>query len=258
MTAVLRISGVSKLYGGFRAVNNVSFEVDKFETLALIGPNGAGKTTLFKLLTGETRTSSGAIAFEGNDITHMAAYQRVHLGVGRTFQVARIFPEYSALENVILAIETRQHLVSDSKRSWYAVHPQAEVFEEAAERLHQMGMRANHLSEARELSLGDRKRLELTLTLALEPSMLMLDEPTAGMSPSDRNGIIDLIGKIRSDLNLTVLFTEHDMDFVFGLAHRLVVLNQGEIVASGSPTEVKNNSIVKDIYLGKMFDDAQH
>lgn len=248
MTALLRAEGVGKSYGGFHALKNVSFEVAQGESFAVIGPNGAGKTTLFKVLTGEVAGSSGRIHLNGNDITRTSADQRARMGLGRTFQIVRVFPEFSLIENLIIAIEARERGRGGGSAG---IRPSQSVTDEAYQRLESVGVSRLCRSEARHISLGDRKRLELALTLALEPKILMLDEPTAGMSPAERVSIIDLIIKTREELGLTILLTEHDMDFVFRLAQTLMVMNQGEKILAGDPREVADSPIVQEIYLGK-------
>ncbi|CAM3501025.1 ABC transporter ATP-binding protein [Polaromonas hydrogenivorans] len=250
MRNLLKVDGVGKNYGVFQALKNVSFSVDQGKTFAIIGPNGAGKTTLFKVMTGEVMGSSGRIFLAGEDITKTPADERVHLGLGRTFQIVRVFPELTLMDNLIVAIEARNR----SRRSaggWLRIKPNSSVLDEAFVRLGYLGLEHKHAAQARHLALGDRKRLELALTLAMDPMILMLDEPTAGMSPSERVAIIELIQKTREELGVTILLTEHDMDFVFRLSHSLMVMNHGETVFVGTPEEVKASELVQQIYLGK-------
>ncbi len=247
---ILEARAIGKKFGGFQALTDVSFEVDPDRVFAIIGPNGAGKTTLFKVLTGETRSTSGRCRFRGEDISDMSADRRVGLGLGRTFQVARTFSKFSALDNVVVAIEARRRSRGE-RGGMFGVRPSGEVLDEAVMWLEQLGLVDHWKSEAGHLSLGDRKRLELAMVLALEPAMLFLDEPTAGMSQHERRQIVDLITRIKTDYRLTIVLTEHDMDFIFRLADRLMVMNQGRVVANGLPLEVKENPVVKEIYLGK-------
>ena len=249
MTALLSVEHVGKKYGDFQALTDVSFNVAERETFAIIGPNGAGKTTLFKVMTGEVAGSTGKILLGGADISHQAADVRVRLGLGRTFQIVRVFAELTVMENLVVAIEARDR--SRGRLRWLRIRPSSEVTDEAHQRLDHIGLVRHHAADARHLSLGDRKRLELALTLAMEPQILMLDEPTAGMSRSERVAIIDLIKRTRDELDLTILLTEHDMDFVFRLSQRLMVLNQGEKIFIGTPEEVKASELVQQIYLGK-------
>jgi len=251
MKELLRIEGVGKKYGDFQALKNVSFSVDERKTLAIIGPNGAGKTTLFKVMTGEVPASSGSIRLAGMDITRTSADERARLGLGRTFQIVRIFPDMTLLENLLVAIEARNRNRPAAPGLRMQVRPRDAVVTEAWQRLNYLGLSHLHAAQARHLSLGDRKRLELALTLAMEPRVLMLDEPTAGMSPAERLAIINLIKRTREEFGLTVLLTEHDMDFVFQLADDLMVMNQGEKIFVGSPEQAKASALVQEIYLGK-------
>jgi branched-chain amino acid transport system ATP-binding protein len=244
------VEGVSKKYGDFRALNDVSFAVAPRETFAIIGPNGAGKTTLFKVMTGEVLGNSGRIFLGDSDITYSPADERVRMGLGRTFQIVRVFPALTLMENLIVAIEARNRSRKRLRRS-LRVRPDDAVTDEAYQRLGHLGLAHQYATEARHLSLGDRKRLELALTLAMEPMILMLDEPTAGMVPSERVAIIELIERTKEELGLTILLTEHDMDFVFRLAQTLMVMNQGEKIMVGPPDEVKASETVQQIYLGK-------
>jgi branched-chain amino acid transport system ATP-binding protein len=249
MTPLLRVEGVGKKYGEFRALTNVSFSVAEKETLAIIGPNGAGKTTLFKVMTGEVTGNSGRIFLGNSDITRTPADERARMGLGRTFQIARVFPALTLLENLVVAIEARNRSRGASRS--LRVRPSDVVTDEAYQRLGHLGLARHYATEARHLSLGDRKRLELALTLAIEPMILMLDEPTAGMAPSERVAIVELIERTKEELGLTILLTEHDMDFVFRLSQSVMVLNQGERVFVGSPSEVRASETVQQIYLGK-------
>jgi len=251
MAALLDVVDIHKSYGTLEVLKGVSFSVGEKEIFAIIGPNGAGKTTLFKVMTGEVSNSSGRVVFEGRDITRQAAFRRAHGGFGRTFQVARIFPEFTALDNVIVAIEARQRSDGSSTARWYQWRPTSEVLDEAEVLMASLGLTQAASQEARFLSHGDKKRLEFAMALAGRPKVLMLDEPTAGMSPTDRMATAELIRKIRLEQNLAVVMTEHDMEVIFGLSDRLMVLNYGEIIAVGTPTEVRANKLVRDVYLGQ-------
>lgn len=251
MTAILKVEGVSKSFGLFKALTDVTFEVQRGQTFAIIGPNGAGKTTLFKMMTGEVAQDTGRVWLNGNDISKASADERVPLGLGRTFQIVRVFREFTLMENLILAIETRNRLRGTGKRGWLQLSPGQEVTDEAYQRLSHLGIARHHRTEAHHLSLGDRKRLELAMTLAMEPLVLMLDEPTAGMSPPERVAIIDLIQRTKEELGLTILLTEHDMDFVFRLSQAVMVMNHGEKILDGSPEAVAASPVVREIYLGK-------
>ncbi|MDX5501639.1 MAG: ABC transporter ATP-binding protein, partial [Rhodobacterales bacterium] len=222
---------------------------DAGEVLAVIGPNGAGKTTLFKVLTGEVDLQGGRVTFDGRDITSMPAHQRVRLGSGRTFQVARVFPEMTALENVVVAIESVS-AAGPAPRFRLGWWPRREVQDLAMQHLAEVGLAEKSAMHAGTLSHGDKKRLELACCLALKPRILMLDEPTAGMSPGDRRQAVELIMRIKRDHDLSIMLTEHDMGVVFGMADRILVLNYGELVAEGTVDEVRANEKVREIYLG--------
>jgi branched-chain amino acid transport system ATP-binding protein len=256
MSALLQADDLGKYYGPIAALKSATFAVESGKVLAIIGPNGAGKTTLFKALTGEGRSSRGKVIFDGRDVTRLEAHQRAELGMGRTFQVARVFLNSTVLQNVIVAVEARRRRAGESLGGWLRVAPSAEVVAEAEATLADMGLDDLAGQEARFLSHGDKKRLELALTLALKPRILMLDEPTAGMSPADRHRTVELLIRIRNEKGLTILLTEHDMDVVFGLADHILVLNYGEVVAYGEPESIRNNSAVQELYLGEELHDA--
>ena len=256
MTGLLAACDIHKAYGQVPIIKGVSFEVLASETFAIIGPNGAGKTTLFKLLSGEIFPDRGGIVYEGRDISFVPNHERTRLGMARTFQVARVFLDSSALENVVVAIEIRRRAAGDGLAQWYRLFPSAHVREEALHWLESVGLKDRRATQARLLSHGDKKRLELALALALRPKVLLMDEPTAGMSPSDRAATIILLKRIITEQQLTVLITEHDMDVVFQLAGRILVLNYGDIIAVGDPADIRANPLVRDVYLGKEADHA--
>ncbi len=249
MNPILRVEGLSKRYGDFQALKDVTFDVAPGQTFAIIGPNGAGKSTLFKLMTGEVPQDAGRVWLRGRDISRASADERVPLGLGRTFQIVRVFKEFTLMENLILAIEAR-NCQRGIKRG-LRLKPDPAVVDEAYQRLHHLGIARHCSAEAHHLSLGDRKRLELAMTLAMEPMVLMLDEPTAGMSPSERVAIIELIQRTKEELGLTILLTEHDMDFVFRLSQAVMVMNHGQKILDGSPEAVAASPVVREIYLGK-------
>lgn len=251
MTTLLNVDNVYKSYGSLPVLKGISLTVEEKETFAIIGPNGAGKTTLFRVMTGEVLSERGRITYADHDVTGMSAHDRVQLGMGRTFQVARIFPEFSVEENIIVAIEARLRSRSESSLPWYRTRPRSSVREEAGALLQDLDLWSKKATEAKFLSHGDKKRLELGIALAGKPQILMLDEPTAGMSPSDRIATTELIIRLRAANAMTVVMTEHDMDVIFGLANRILVMNQGEMIAIGTIDEVRANPIVREVYLGK-------
>ncbi len=242
---LLTVSGLSKAFGGVRAVHNVNFEVAAGELVALIGPNGAGKSTCFNMLNGQLSPDRGHIEFEGHSITGMKPRQVWRRGVGRTFQITATFSSMTVRENVQLALLSYHQQLSDvwSRAGTLRI-------DEANALLKRVGMQAQAERPCSVLAYGDLKRLELAIALANRPRLLLMDEPTAGMAPKERIELMALTaGIVRSD-NLGVLFTEHDMDVVFTHASRLIVLNRGEILATGAPLEVRANRQVQRIYLG--------
>jgi branched-chain amino acid transport system ATP-binding protein len=256
MSDVLKVTGLFKSYGPIPVLRDVSMTVAERETLAIIGPNGAGKTTLFKTLTGEVLPERGRIEAAGRDVTRLPAQDRVALGFGRTFQVARVYLETSLVENLVVAVEARKRRAGETIGAWYSYRPSADTLAEAEDWLASVGLASRRDIEARFLSHGDKKRLELAIALALRPTILMMDEPTAGMSPSDRVQTVDLVMRMRERHRMTVLLTEHDMDVVFGLSDRIIVLNYGQVVAIGTGEEIRANQAVRDIYLGHEVQNA--
>ena len=232
-------------YGALWALDGVSLEVDNGEFRAVIGPNGAGKSTLFSVLAGERRPASGAVAIDGSDVTGMSAQRRTRAGVVRTFQVTRILPSLTVLENALVALlaATRANRCFwwPLSRAW---HVRAEV-----------GPRHRRASgkgaeNAGTLSQGDRKRLEIACALALSPRLLLLDEPTAGMSPEETQSTIKLIDGLWRERKITVLLTEHDVAMVFRLAQRITVLHRGAVLCTDTPVEIQKRDDVRQIYLG--------
>lgn len=257
MSFLLDAKDIRKSYGPVPILKGVDVTISPGETLALIGPNGAGKTTLFRVLTGEVPTNSGTIRYDGADITGMPAHERVRRGMGRTFQVARIFLEFTALENAIVAVEQRRANAGQRvAQRFFAARADDDVHADALRWLGEVDLADRAEVEAKHLSHGDKKRLELACTLALEPRILMLDEPTAGMARSDRQETIRLLARIKAERHLTMMMTEHDMDVVFGLADRVMVMNYGEIIAAGEPKAVREDPLVKRVYLGQEGADA--
>ncbi|MGI9483242.1 MAG: ABC transporter ATP-binding protein [Hyphomicrobiales bacterium] len=245
MTPVLDVLNLSKAFGGLKAVNDVSFSLNKGELLALIGPNGAGKTTCFNMLMGQLKPDSGAIMLDGRNITGRPPRKIWRQGVGRTFQITATYRSMTVVENVQMAlISHKRRLYSMRTRARILFHNEAMVL------LELVGLEAQAERPAAVLAYGDLKRLELAIALANEPSLLLMDEPTAGMAPSERVALMQLTADIVNSREVSVLFTEHDMDVVFAHAHRLMVLNRGELIAEGSVDDVRNNPHVQEVYLG--------
>ena len=242
---VLDVRNLSKSFGGLRAVDNVSFTVSQGELLALIGPNGAGKTTCFNMLMGQLKRSSGEVLFDGKDISDLATRTIWRLGVGRTFQITATYPSMTVIENVQMA------LMSYHRRTYSMLPFATRLYRnEAMELLDTVGMSDQAERHCAILAYGDLKRLELAIALAHDPKLLLMDEPTAGMAPTERIKLMQLTADIVKQKNISVLFTEHDMDVVFSHAHRVMVLNRGELIANGSVNDIRNNPKVQEVYLG--------
>ena len=245
MSTLLQVSGLSKTFGGIQAVQNVSFELRRGELLALIGPNGAGKTTCFNMLMGELKPDSGVIRIRGHQTNRLKPRQIWRLGVGRTFQITQTYPSMTVCENVQMA------LISWHRKSFSMIGRAHNAYRPRAMELLQLtGMSDQAGRPAAVLAYGDLKRLELSIALAHDPQLLLMDEPTAGMAPGERNALMQLTADIVARNNIGVLFTEHDMDVVFAHADRIMVINQGSMIANGTVDEVRNDAKVREVYLG--------
>jgi len=243
--AALSLAGLSKEFGGLRAVDGVSLEVAPGERRAIIGPNGAGKTTLFSLISGETRPSRGRISLFGRDVTRFAPHRRAGLGLARTYQITNLFPRLTALENCLLAV---QALTGAKFHLHRAMRRYPAFFERAQAVLAAVGLGEQADEVVRNLSHGEQRQLEIALALAGSPRLLLLDEPTAGLSPAESHAMTALLKTL--DPAMTVLVIEHDMDVAFALTDRITVLHYGKVVADGLSGEVKANALVQEIYLG--------
>jgi branched-chain amino acid transport system ATP-binding protein len=242
---IFRALGLHKRFGGLAATHDVSFEVGRAEFRAIIGPNGAGKSTLFNLITGFLRPDAGQVLFEGREITGTPPHRLFRRGVSRTFQITNIFTNLSVIENVQIA------LLSHRGRLYQVLQrAQGQLRAEAEELLALVGLAGDVALEASTLSHGDRKKLELAVALANQPRLLFLDEPTAGMAANERLEAIRMVRRIADERELTVVFTEHDMQVVFAVADRISVLHQGRIIAEGPPAEVRQSDDVQRVYLG--------
>ena len=246
MTALLEVHELAKAYGGVHAVRGVSLSVASGEIVAFIGPNGAGKSTCFNMLNGQIRPDAGTIRLDGRDIAGWPPREVWRLGVGRTFQITATFASMSVIENVQMVLLSHTGRLG---RLW-GLATRSER-ERAQELLALVGMSAQAGRPSAELAYGDLKRLELAMALANEPQLLLMDEPTAGMSPRDRVELMALIAGIAREKNLGVLFTEHDMDVVFRHADRVLVLSRGRLIAEGKTDEVRSNPEVQAVYLGE-------
>ena len=243
---LLTTSSLGKFFGGLVAINEVDFSIRKGETTAIIGPNGAGKTTFFNLITGFLKPDSGRITFNGNNIAGWKPNKICLAGIARAFQIVNIFPRLSILRSIQTAIFSR-----DKKGTSLFSSAKDMYKDEAFEILDSIGLKEKAESKGGELSQGDQKRLEIGIALANKPKLLLLDEPTAGMSTHERGNTAELINKLSKDEDLTVLFTEHDMDFVFDLANKIWVFHQGSVICKGNREEVRSSEIVKKVYLGE-------
>jgi ABC-type branched-subunit amino acid transport system ATPase component len=243
---VLKVESVAKRFGGVQALGGVTLDVRRGEFHAIIGPNGAGKSTFFNTLTGLIVPDTGSIVFEGRNLAGLAPHERVRLGMGRTFQITRIFPDLSLLENIQVALLAHDQLTLSPWRSASRHRPA-----DARALLDRVGLTVPEHHLAATLAHGDRKRLELAITLAGEPRLLLLDEPTAGMAAQERLESIKMVHRVASELGVSCLFTEHDMAVVFSVASRISVLVQGKLLVTGQPEEVRANEQVQRVYLGE-------
>jgi len=242
---VLEVVDLAKAFGGVRAVDGVSFGVDAGEIVALIGPNGAGKTTCFNLINGQLRPDAGRVRLAGRDVTGRSARTLARSGVGRTFQVAATFASMTVRENVGLALAAHAGAAAS------IVDAGLERFDAAADALlERVGARDLADRHSATLAYGDVKRVEIALALAVAPKLLLMDEPTAGMAARDRGALMEVAARIARDQRVALLFTEHDMDVVFGHADRVIVLDRGKILAEGAPDAIRADARVQEAYLG--------
>jgi branched-chain amino acid transport system ATP-binding protein len=243
--SVLAIRSLIKAFGGVHAVDDVSFEIQKGEFLALIGPNGAGKSTCFNMINGQLAPDSGGIAFEGKSIAGLPPRAIWRRGVGRTFQIAATFGSMTVVENVQMA------LISHAREIFRPFVAAARRHRErAVELLAQVGMADAADRPCRALAYGDVKRVELAIALANEPRLLLMDEPTAGMGPQERNALIALVKRLVVERKISVLFTEHSMDVVFAFADRIIVLARGRLIANGDARMIRGDPKVQEVYFG--------
>jgi len=243
---ILGVEKVKKSFDGFVAINGVSFSIPKGEICSLIGPNGAGKTTLFNLITGHLPSDEGKLTFKDLDITGRPPHQICRLGVGRSFQRTNIFPRLTVFQNIQAAV------LAHRGKSFTFFRPVDSFFqEETGEILERVGLGEYAQMVSGSLSYGFQKQQELGIALASEPELLLLDEPTAGMSVQETHQTMEMIAKITREKGLTLLFTEHDMEVVFSISQRIMVLYQGRLIAEGMPGEVRNNPEVQKVYLGE-------
>ena len=242
---LLKVENLGKSFGGVKAVDGISFELKAGELLALIGPNGSGKSTTFNMVNGQLKADQGSILFSGHELVGQKPRSIWRLGVGRTFQIAETFASLTVVENVQMAMLSHDgklfsmwHRAADHKR------------DEAIALLDQVGMKAQADRPCSELAYGDVKRVELAIAMANAPKLLLMDEPTAGMAPKERNSLMALTKDLVISRGLAVLFTEHSMDVVFAYADRMIVLARGRLIAEGRPLEVRDDPEVQEVYFG--------
>ncbi|MBC7684634.1 MAG: ABC transporter ATP-binding protein [Bdellovibrionales bacterium] len=234
-------------FGGHVAVNQVTADFFPGTLTVIVGPNGAGKTTYFNLMSGQLPASSGSVIFKGVDITKLGAAKRTTMGIGRAFQLTNLFPHLTVIENVRLAVQSRAGTGMNMFSIWFS---HKELIERAQHYLERVSLADRRDSRVAALSHGDKRKLEVAILLALEPDVMMFDEPTAGMSVDEVPVVLDLIHQVKAERNKTILLVEHKMDVVRSLADRIIVLHNGTLVADGNPAEVMASAIVQEAYLG--------
>ena len=242
---MLEITDIYKSFGDFTAVDGASLTIDKGELVAVIGPNGAGKTTLFNLISGQLKPDKGSVVFMDEDITNLPPYRICGKGIARSFQIANIFPRLSVFANVQVAV------ISQQSRTKQLLRPARGIaVEQTSAILEQVGLLEKAWNTAGSLSHGDQRTLEIAIALGNDPKLLILDEPTAGMSPEETSTTMELIRRLAESRGLTILFCEHDMDVVFNTAQSIMVMHQGRTLIQGTPEQVRENEEVLQAYLG--------
>ncbi|MEH2193396.1 MAG: ABC transporter ATP-binding protein [Nostoc sp.] len=249
---ILEAKSLTRRFGGLVAVNNVSFTVNQHEIFGLIGPNGAGKTTLFNLITAFIPLSSGELRYQDTNISQLRPHQIAGLGIARTFQNIRLFGELSALENIIIArhLDNKSNLLTGLLGLPPARREEKKSRRKALQLLEMVGLSDRADEKAKNFAYGDQRRLEIARALALEPQILLLDEPAAGMNPNEKQQLSEFIRSLREQFNLTIVLIEHHVPLVMGLCDRIAVLDFGQLIALGEPSVVRNDPAVIEAYLG--------
>lgn len=252
MSELLKTSGVSKVFGGLKAVSNFDMQINEGELIGLIGPNGAGKTTAFNLLTGVYQPTTGTIDFNGKSIIGLKPYEITGKGIARTFQNIRLFSELTVLDNVKIAygIHANCSLIESVLRVGRYLKEEKDIEQQSLDLLKIFKLDDKAYEVAKNLPYGAQRRLEIARALATKPKLLLLDEPAAGMNPQETQELMNMIRWIRKEFGLTILLIEHDMSLVMGICERIYVLEYGSIIASGTPDEIKTNPEVIKAYLG--------
>ncbi len=245
---LLEVREVSKSFAGFQALSGINLAVEEKSFAALVGPNGAGKSTLFNVITGRERATSGRVRFAGHDITRISTHRIIHYGIGISFQRAIPFESMTVLENLVLAVLALEGRTRNPVKSFYA---QASAVKRAEEALAWVGLTALKLQRVSELPQGDLKRVDIAMALAGRPKLLLLDEPLAGLSRSERSSMVAFIRDLLRTLGVTLLFTEHDVAAVMLLADRITVLNRGKVLAEGTAEQIRNDPQVVEAFLGR-------
>lgn len=244
---LLQTKGVCKYFGGLKAVDGVDFSIEQGKLKSIIGPNGAGKTTFFNLVSGLYKPTHGQVTFQGQDVSHASMDQRSQLGITKTYQITSIFPRLSVFENVRLSAQSRVSMFN----SWRRAYSLSAVNNRTHEILEHVGLAEKEARTASELSHGEKRYLEIGIALATEPTILLLDEPTAGMSPAETVEATHLIRKLSNELKLTIILIEHDISVVMGISDEVMVLHEGKKLAEDTPKKISANETVQNVYLGK-------
>jgi branched-chain amino acid transport system ATP-binding protein len=251
--AILRTESITKEFGALMAVNGVSISIEAGTLHSVIGPNGAGKTTLLNLLSGTLKPTRGHVYYKGDDITRVPVYDMIHRGIGRSFQITNIFPFLTVFENVRLAAQATG---SDNFKFWKTAASFPDYTARAQSVLEDVGLADESITPANALPHGDQRKLELAMILAPDPDVLLLDEPTAGMASEQVPELVDLISRIQAGADKTVVLVEHNMNVVMNASDRITVMNQGSVLAEGSPSDIAANEAVQEAYLGSLYEEG--